>query len=86
MQRIINFILNFKNAFLYVGLVLFCLALTIHSHTYHQSKFFNSSKYFVGSILSIKSAVSDYFQLHEENQRLAQENKKLHALLFRLQK
>lgn len=82
MQRIINFILNYRNAFLYGLLLVFCLVLTIRSHSYHQSKFFNSSKLLTGSILSTKSAVSDYFGLKEENQRLALENKRLRLLLF----
>ncbi|MEO0570273.1 MAG: rod shape-determining protein MreC [Bacteroidota bacterium] len=82
MQRIINFILNYRNAFLYGLLLVFCLAMTIRSHSYHQSKFFNSSKLLTGSILSTKSAVSDYFRLKEENQQLAQENERLRLLLF----
>lgn len=86
MQRIINFVLNYRNAFLYGLLLVFCLVLTIRSHSYHQSKFFNSSKLLTGSILSTKSAVSDYFGLKEENQRLAQENKRLRLLLFNSEK
>ena len=82
MQRIINFVLNYRNAFLYGLLLVFCLVLTIRSHSYHQSKFFNSSKLITGSILSTKSAVGDYFRLKEENQRLAQENERLRLLLF----
>ncbi len=85
MQRIINFILNYRNAFLYAVLLVFCLVLTIRSHSYHQSKFFNSSKLLTGSILSTKSNISDYFQLREENQRLAQENERLRLLLFNAQ-
>ena len=82
MQRIINFILNYRNAFLYAILLVFSLALTIRSHSYHQSKFFNSSKLLMGSVLSAKSGISDYFGLREENQRLAQENERLRLLLF----
>ncbi|MEM1258444.1 MAG: rod shape-determining protein MreC [Bacteroidota bacterium] len=82
MQQIINFVLNYRNAFLYGLLSVFCLVLTIRSHSYHQSKFFNSSKLLTGSILSTKSAVGDYFRLKEENQRLAQENEMLRVLLF----
>jgi len=82
MQRIINFILEYRNAFLYAFLLTFSLILTIRSHSYHQSKFFNSSKLVTGSVLSTKSSVSDYFGLREENQRLAQENKRLRLLLF----
>ena len=82
MQRIINFILYYRNAFLYAVLLLFSLVLIIRSHSYHQSKFFNSSKLLTGSILATKSSISDYFRLKEENQRLAQENERLRLLLF----
>lgn len=82
MQRIITFVLNFRNAFLYALLVLFCFILTLRSHSYHQSKFFNSSKLLTGSILATKTGISDYFRLKEENQRLAQENERLRLLLF----
>lgn len=66
--------------------MIFCLVLTIRSHSYHQSKFFNSSKLLTGSVLSTKSAVSDYFGLKEENQRLAKENERLRLLLFNSKK
>ena len=82
MQRIINFILEYRNAFLYIVLVVFSLSLTIRSHSYHQSKFFNSSKSFSGSILAAKSGISDYFRLRQENERLANENERLRLLLF----
>lgn len=54
----------------------------MRSHSYHQSKFFNSSKWFTGSLLSAKTGISDYFNLAEENQRLAEENKRLRLQLF----
>lgn len=82
MQRIVNFILNYRNGFLYAALLFFCLALTIRSHSYHQSKYFNSSKWLTGNFLSTKTAISDYFQLKEENQRLVKENELLRLQLF----
>ncbi len=82
MQRIVNFILHYRDAFLYVLLLVFCLVLTIRSHSYHQSKFFNSSKSITGGVLSIKTGINDYFGLSEENERLAEENTRLRFLLF----
>lgn len=82
MQRIISFILNYRNAFLYALLFLFCLVLTIRAHSYHQSKFFNSSKLISGAFLSATTYVSNYFGLAEENNRLAEENRRLRLLLF----
>lgn len=82
MQQIINFILRYKNSFLYVFLGLIAMALTIRSHSYHQSKFFNSSKWLTGNIYSISSNISAYFDLKEENEKLSKENQELRKLLF----
>ena len=82
MQRIINFILSYRNAFLYVVLLLFCLTVTIRSHSYHQSKFFNSSKWLTGSILATSNNITSYFGLKEENKSLVNENEQLRRQLF----
>ncbi len=82
MQRIINFILSYRNAFLYGFLMVISLALTVRSHSYHQSKFFNSSKWLTGNVYGLAASVSSYFQLREENDRLTQENQRLRNLLF----
>ncbi|RIV70559.1 rod shape-determining protein MreC [Flagellimonas aequoris] len=85
MQRIINFILRYRNAFLYSFLALISLVMTVRSHSYHQSKFFNSSKWLSGSIYGTGADISSYFGLREENQRLVQENERLRRMLFNTQ-
>jgi len=82
MQRIINFILRFRNAFLYGFLVLISLVMTVRSHSYHQSKFFNSSKWISGSVYGWGADMSAYFGLRQENQKLLAENERLLKLLF----
>ena len=82
MQRIINFILRNRNAFLYSFLALISLVITVRSHSYHQSKFFNSSKWLTGNVYNIGANISHYFGLREENKRLVQENEQLRRLLF----
>lgn len=82
MQRIINFILGYRNAFLYGFFMTISLALTIRSHSYHQSKFFNSSKWVSGNVYGTAANISSYFSLREENQRLVTENEELRRLLF----
>ena len=82
MQRIINFVLRYRNAFLYAFFALISLVMTIRSHSYHQSKFFNSSKWISGSIYGAGSDVSSYFSLQEENKKLVEENQRLRKLLF----
>ncbi|AWX43990.1 hypothetical protein HME9304_00989 [Flagellimonas maritima] len=82
MQRIINFILNYRNTFLYGFLMVISLILTVRSHSYHQSKFFNSSKWVTGNVYSAAADVSSYFGLKDENKRLVKENEELRKLLF----
>lgn len=82
MQRIINFILNYRNAFLYVFLLLISLVFTVRSHSFHQSKFFNSSRWLTGSFYKTSNDITSYFELRQENNRLAQENERLRSQIF----
>ncbi len=86
MQRIINFILSYRNAFLYGFLMVISLTLTVRSHSYHQSKFFNSSKWVTGNVYGISTNISSYFGLREENDKLVKENEQLRRLLFNSEK
>nr|WP_317167641.1 rod shape-determining protein MreC [Flagellimonas sp. HSM57] len=58
------------------------LIMTVRSHSYHQSKFFNSSKWITGNVYNNAANISSYFQLRDENNRLVQENEELRRLLF----
>ncbi|SIS42134.1 rod shape-determining protein MreC [Zobellia uliginosa] len=82
MQQIINFIIRYKNFLLYVFLMIVSLGFTIQSHSYHQSRFFNSSNWVTGNILRTSNNVSTYFGLDQENQKLMEENTYLRKLLF----
>ena len=86
MQQIINFILRYKNFLLYLFLLTISLALTVQSHSYHRSKYFNSSNWITGNIYKTTSNVTTYFGLGEENKKLVEENKRLHTLLFNQKK
>ncbi|MBO6533694.1 MAG: rod shape-determining protein MreC [Muricauda sp.] len=85
MQRIINFVLRYRNTFLYVFFAFIALVMTIQSHSYHQSKFFNSSRWISGSIYGAGADVSSYFNLKKENKRLVEENQRLRKMLFNAQ-
>lgn len=84
MQRIINFVLRNRNAFLYGFLLLISLVITVRSHSYHQSKFFNSSKWLTGNVYGSAADISSYFGLREENNRLVRENEQLRKILFNM--
>ncbi len=82
MQQIINFILRNKTTLLYLFLVTLGLALSIQSHSYHRSRFFNSANWFAGSIYTAQSEVTSYFDLSAENEKLKQENTILRTMLY----
>ena len=82
MQQIINFIIRNKNFLLYILLLTISLGFTIQSHSFHQSRFFNSSNWITGNIYNASHGVSSYFELQKENKALVDENKRLRNLLF----
>lgn len=82
MQQIVNFIIRYKTFLLYLFLLLITLILTFQSHSYHQSKFLNSSSYISGSIYTYSDNITSYFGLREENKKLVEENKMLRKKLF----
>ena len=82
MQQIINFLIRYKTFLLYLFLLLISIIFTFQSHSYHQSKFLNSSNYITGSIYSFSDNITTYFGLREENNRLVEENRKLRNKLF----
>lgn len=82
MQQIINFLIRYKIFLLYLFLLLISFIFTFQSHSYHQSKFLNSSNYVSGSIYTFSDNITSYFGLREENNRLVEENKRLRDKLF----
>ncbi len=67
-------------------LLTIALAFTIQSHSYHQSKFFNSANWLTGSIYTTANNISSYLDLDEENKELLEENKRLRNLIFNQKK
>lgn len=81
MQRIINFILSRRNTFLYLLLLFIGMMLTVQSHSYHQSRYFNSSNWVSGQFYQLSGGISAYFDLRTENQKLMEENRRLREWL-----
>ncbi|PKA82499.1 rod shape-determining protein MreC [Ulvibacter sp. MAR_2010_11] len=81
MQQILFFFIRNKNFLLFGLLFIISLSLTIRSHSFHKSKFVSSSNFITGGIYTLKSDVTDYFGLREENQKLVDENMLLRKLL-----
>ncbi|TPN86147.1 rod shape-determining protein MreC [Aquimarina algicola] len=84
MQQIINFLINNKNALLFLLLLILSLSFTVQSHSYHKSKIVSSTNFLSGGLYSWQHSVSDYFGLKIENERLLEENERLRNQLSAL--
>ena len=82
MQQIINFVIRNKTSLLFLLLFIIAFGLTIQSHSYHKSKFINSSNFLTGGIYESASNISEYFGLREQNDILIEENNRLHSIVF----
>lgn len=81
MQHIISFIINNKYFLLFLFLEIIAISLTIQSHSYHRSKFINSSNAITGSVYNSYNSFSNYLSLKDYNEQLFEENTKLKNLL-----
>ena len=81
MQQIIFFFIRNKNFLLFALLFFISLVLTVRTHSFHESKFLSSANFVSGSVYSIKSSITGYFDLALENNKLAEENMRLREQL-----
>lgn len=77
MQQIIDFFIRNKYFLLFCVLFSTAIGLTINAHAYHQNRFVSSANFLSGGIFAIKSSITDYFDLKEQNELLTQENQQL---------
>jgi len=82
MQQIINFVIRNKNFLLFLLLFGFSLGLTIQSHSYHKSKFINSTNILTGGVYESANDITAYFNLRDQNDQLLEENRLLRSKLF----
>jgi len=81
MQHIISFLIRNKYFLLFFFLEIIAISLTIQSHSYHRSKFINSSNAITGSIYNSFELFTNFVHLRTYNDELVKENIKLKNLL-----
>ncbi len=77
MQQIFDFLLRKRNPLLFFLLLVISYALTVQSHSYHRSKFINSTGNITGKLFAYQTDISNYFKLKSYNERLLEENARL---------
>jgi rod shape-determining protein MreC len=81
MQQLIYFIRKFRYFLLFILLEVIAFIFIIQHHSFHRSKFINSSNIITGSIYNTVSSVNDFINLKSENQLLIEQNTLLKNLL-----
>ena len=81
MQHIISFLIKNKYFLLFLFLEIIAISLTIQSHSYHRSKFINSSNFISGGVYNSINSFNNYFHLKTYNDQLLEENTRLKNLL-----
>ncbi len=84
MERLINFIYEYRAFLTFLLLELSCSWLVIENNQYQSTKYFNSSNRLAANILGFSQGVREYFSLRTINEELAQENANLRTDLERL--
>src|ERR1700755_2245881 len=83
MDRLLNFVYQFRAFFTFLLLVLFCSWLIVENNQYQSTRYFNSSSRLAANIISFSQGVREYFSLRRINSDLAEENASLRSQLER---
>ena len=82
MERLFNFVYQFRAFFTFLALEIFCSWLIVQNNQYQSTKFFNSSNRLAAGILGFSHNVREYFSLQQINTGLADENASLRKKLY----
>jgi rod shape-determining protein MreC len=85
MGRLLAFLFKFRAFFTFLVLEVFCIWLIVNNNNYQKTVFINTSSELIGSVTESSDEISDYFELNKVNKELAEENRKLRALLLNAQ-
>ena len=77
MRNLVRLAVKYHAVLLFLVLQMLAFSLLFSNNYYHHTSFLNSSNAAVGSLMEVKSSVTDHFDLLDENERLAAENARL---------
>lgn len=85
MQQIIFFFVRNKNFLLFLLLFSIAVGLTIQTHSFHSTRYVNSSAGFAGQLHKFSHGISSYFNLKSENLKLQEENSLLRNQIYNIE-
>ena len=77
MHNLLSLFLKYRASILFIVLEGISTAFIVNTNTYHQAALINSSNYVVATAMETSNTLSNYFQLQEINDQLAEENARL---------
>ncbi|HEY5826063.1 MAG TPA: rod shape-determining protein MreC [Cyclobacteriaceae bacterium] len=81
MERLLNFVYQYRAFFTFLLLELICAWMIVENNQYQSTKFFNSSNKLAANIIGVSQGVREYFSLRVINADLAEENARLRTQL-----
>jgi rod shape-determining protein MreC len=83
MDRLLNFVYQFRAFFTFLLLALLCSWLIVENNQYQSTKYFNTSNRLAANIIGFSQGVREYFSLRRINDDLAEENARLRSQVER---
>lgn len=81
MGELIRFLIKYRLFFLFIGLELLSFWIIVTQNDLQRNAFLSSSNAMMAQIMQVSNAVTNYFYLADENEKLAAENARLNQLL-----
>ena len=81
MRNLLKFLIHYHVTFLFIVLEVISFTITIQNNFYQRASFINNTTEISGNIYRIYSSVVEYFNVRNENDKLALENTALRKLL-----
>lgn len=85
MGALFRFLFEYRLFFLFIGLEIISFWMIVNKNTKQSSAYLNSSNEVSARFMSVSDAVTGFFGLYQENEKLAAENARLNTLLVKSQ-
>ncbi|MEQ9437774.1 MAG: rod shape-determining protein MreC [Cyclobacteriaceae bacterium] len=82
MYNLLSFLLKYRSTILFLVLEGLSGFFIVNNNIYHQAAVINSSNRLVASVIDASNTVSEYLNLQEANDQLAEENARLRAVVL----